>query len=91
MVEIKKSLIGSLWFLILALPATALALCGVALLDEYLPAIVNKLVMVGRIDWFAVRLEASARWPEVAGMAIGQMLIIGLLLLERGKPRLTSN
>jgi hypothetical protein len=88
--KIRISLIGSFWFLALALPATALALGGVALLDEHLPTIANKLALVAHIDWPALKIEASVRWPEVAGMIIGQLLIFGFLLLRSGKPRLAS-
>ena len=88
--NIRKWLVGSFWFLALALPATALALGGLVLLDAYLPSLANKLAMAARIDWLSLKLEGSARWPEVAGMIIGQLLIFVFLLLARGKPRLIS-
>jgi hypothetical protein len=64
--------------LALALPAGLLALGILAALDEYLPRIASWLPGA---DWNALALEASARWPEAAGILVGQLLLLAILLI----------
>ena len=37
----------------------------------------------GLLNWRGLAVEGSARWPEVAGMILGQALILSILLLAR--------
>jgi hypothetical protein len=69
-----------LWTTALAVPAALLGLVGVALLDETLPQIALSL---SRLNWRALGVESSARWPELAGMIVGQALILVIFLLRR--------
>ncbi|HEX9872061.1 MAG TPA: hypothetical protein VGC99_26385 [Candidatus Tectomicrobia bacterium] len=64
--------------LALALPSGLLALGIVATLDEYLPRLSDALA---RANWSALALEAGARWPELAGMLVGQLLLLAILVV----------
>jgi hypothetical protein len=64
--------------LALALPSGLLALGIVATLDEYLPRISDAL---SSANWSALALEAGARWPELAGMLVGQLLLLAILVV----------
>lgn len=72
------------WTIALAIPAVLLGLIGVAFLDEILPRVALSLA---RFDWQSIGVEASARWPEIAGMVIGQVLILAIFLLIRERRR----
>lgn len=71
---LSTALLGTL---AMALPFTLLALGLVAFLDENLPRLAMALA---GIDWSALRLEASARAPELAGMLVGQLVLMAILL-----------
>ena len=71
--------------LALALPSGLLALGIVATLDEYLPRISAALTAALRSNWSALALEAGARWPELAGMLVGQLLLLAILVVEGRK------
>ena len=83
--------IGALWTLILAIPATALGLVVVALLDEYLPYVVNTLLSAVNVDLQAFGHEMSTRWPEVVGMVVGQLLILTFLFFAWTRTRSESS
>ncbi len=83
--------IGALWTLILAIPATALGLVIVALLDEYLPYVVNTLLSAVNVDLQTFGQEMSTRWPEVVGMVVGQLLILTFLFFAWTRTRSESN
>ncbi|HKZ53951.1 MAG TPA: hypothetical protein VJ123_00610 [Anaerolineales bacterium] len=76
----KAPLITLFWTLALAAPLTALALVGLAFITDHQRSIGQALASV---NWRGLALEGSARWPEVAAMVIGQLLILGLLLVRR--------
>jgi len=76
----KGNLLIVLWTLALAIPFTALALFTSVLLIDHLDEFTQALA---NIDWHGLRLEASARWPELAGMIIGQIIIILLIIMLR--------
>ncbi len=65
----------------LAVSFTALALIGIVYLTDY----TSQIALTGiRIpNWRGVALEGLARWPELAGMIVGQVLIISMLLIAR--------
>ena len=83
--------IGALWTLILAIPATAVGLVIVALLDEYLPYVVNTLLSAVNIDLQAFGQEMYTRWPEVVGMVVGQLLILTFLFFAWTRTRSESS
>ena len=62
----------------LAIPFVALALIEAVYLIDYARSIGG--AAIGVIEWRSVALEGSARWPELAGMIIGQLLILSTLL-----------
>jgi hypothetical protein len=69
------------WTLVLALPFTVVALVGTAYITNHLGDVVNALSSLA--NWRGVAVEGSARWPEIAGMIIGQLLILSILLIAR--------
>ncbi len=76
---------GALWTLVLGVPATLLALALVAYLDEHLYSIFAWAGTALSANWDAIASEASARWPEVVGMLIGQLLLMTILVLGGAK------
>jgi hypothetical protein len=70
-----------LWTLALGVPALAMALLLVAFLDENIPRLAAEVAQIN-IDIPTLANEFSARWPEVAGMVIGQLVIMILLLMS---------
>ena len=81
----KLQLVTIIATLALAIPFTILALIEAVYLIEYVSDIGSALA--GTIEWRAVAVEGSARWPEVAGMIVGQILILSMLLfIRRDKP-----
>lgn len=89
---LRSGFITVLLSILLAVPATTGALVLVALLDDYLPAAINAVANSLHVEWPRLVNELSARWPEVAGMLIGMLVIALLLLFANGqaeKERLT--
>ena len=82
----KVQFVAVLWTMILAIPLTALALSAVAYTTEHLTQISTAITnfslatSAGGRGWV---LEFAQRWPEVAGMVIGQLVILMILLLAR--------
>ncbi|MEJ2012291.1 MAG: hypothetical protein P8X64_08725 [Anaerolineales bacterium] len=68
------------------IPAT-LALVVVAILDEYLASWLLSLLDMLQINARLFLNEASARWPELVGMLVGLVLILGFLGLARWRLR----
>jgi hypothetical protein len=68
------------WYAAVAIPAVALSALIVALLDDYMAAWIQSLA---GINWKAVALEGSARWPELVGMVVGMVVIWGLIVMSR--------
>jgi hypothetical protein len=58
----------------------ALSVLVVALLDDYMASWIQSLTGV---NWEALALEGSARWPELVGMVVGMVVIWGLIVMER--------
>jgi hypothetical protein len=74
------------WTLILAIPFTALALSALAYTTEHLTGISTAIATFSRATTAGGRgwlLELSERWPEVAGMIVGQIVIMIILVLAR--------
>ena len=71
------------WTFFLAIPFTALALSLAAYLTENLGSILASIDTFSRetsINGTGLMNEIAARWPEVAGMIIGQLVIMTILL-----------
>ena len=74
------------WTMVLAIPLTALALSIVAYTTEHLTQISTTIAnfslatTAGGRGWV---LEFAQRWPELAGMVIGQLVILMILLIAR--------
>jgi hypothetical protein len=82
----KVQFFAGFWTIVIAIPFTVLALVGVAYLTEHLTQIMStvyewsqKLSVGGR----GLILEFSARWPEVAGMVIGMIVILTIYLFSQ--------
>jgi len=76
------------WTLLLAVPLTALAISVTAYLTEHLFEIGAMLLTISRETSISARgwiIESAERWPEVAGMIIGQLVIMTILLFARRK------
>jgi hypothetical protein len=82
----KMSISILFWFLLLAVPFTALALSMAAYITDHLFELSSSLVtffksttQIGR-PWL---LEMAERMPEVAGMIAGQIILLVILLVAR--------
>lgn len=76
------------WTLLLAIPLTALAISVTAYLTEHLVEIGALLLTISRETSISARgwiIESAERWPEVAGMIIGQLVIMTILIFARRK------
>ncbi len=82
----KVQLVAVFWTMLLAIPFTVLALFGLAYTTEHLTRIgaaitvFSRATSVGGRGWY---LELSARWPEIAGMIVGMLVILIILVLAR--------
>jgi len=82
----KVQWIAVFWTLLLAVPFTVIAISGLALwtanLSEFSTWLAN-LNQSFSVGGRGIMLEISARWPEVAGIVVGQLLIFIIFLLAR--------
>jgi len=82
----KVQIVAVFWTMILAIPLTALALSLLAYTTENLTQISTSVVNFSRDVTAGGRglvLEIAQRWPEVAGMIIGQIVILMILFVAR--------
>jgi len=82
----KVQLHATFWTFIIAIPFTVLALLGVAYLTENLTLIVRAISNFSRnisVGGRGLVLEFSARWPEIAGMVIGMIVILTIYLFAQ--------
>ena len=77
----KVQVYATVWMLVLAVPFTVMALAGTAYITNHLGDITTAISEL--VNWRGVAVEGSARWPEIAGMIIGQLLILSILLFAR--------
>ena len=68
--------------ILIAIPFTAAAVVGLAFLDENIMVIGRAVASLANIDWEALRVEGAARWPELAGMVIGQILLMVFIYMR---------
>ena len=90
----KVGFLAVFWTLVIAIPLTALALSLVAYTTDHYIEIANAVVNFGRSISVGGRgfvTEFSARWPELAGMIIGQLVIMIILLLVRRESKAQAN
>ena len=76
---------ATVWTLMLALPFTVIALVGTAYITNHLTDIATAVSSL--VNWRGLAVEGSARWPEIAGMIVGQLLILSILLIARRNGR----
>lgn len=82
----KVQFLAVFWTLALAIPFTALAVSGAAYITDHLSNIATTIANLGRSTTIGGRgwiFEFAARWPEVAGMIIGQLVIFAILYFAR--------
>jgi hypothetical protein len=79
---IKGTLHAIFWTLALAIPFTALAVGMLIFFNDLLPGMIQSIHLPS-IDWRGLTVEGSARWPEIAGMIIGQLVILALIPITR--------
>jgi hypothetical protein len=82
----KVQIHATVWTLVIAIPLTLLALLGVAYITENLSHIVYAIGKFSRelsVGGRGLLVEFSARWPEVAGMVIGMMVILTIFLFAQ--------
>jgi hypothetical protein len=82
----KTQFLAAFWTLVIAVPFTLLALAATAYITEHLNAIGQAILNFSQASTAGGRgliLEFSERWPEVAGMIIGQLVILILLVIVR--------
>jgi len=77
----KIQILTVLTTLALAIPFATLALIESVYLIDYARSIGG--AMIGVMEWHNVALEGSVRWPELAGMIVGQLFILSILLIAR--------
>jgi ABC-type Fe3+ transport system permease subunit len=78
----KEIIIGILYTLALAIPFTALAMGILIFFNDLLPDMMRS-INLPNIDWRGLTVEGSSRWPEIAGMIIGQLVILALIPISR--------
>ena len=82
----KVQLFASFWTIGIAIPFTFLALFGAAYITEHLTQIINLITKFSRdisVGGRGLVLEFAARWPEVAGMVIGMIVILTIYLFAQ--------
>lgn len=86
----KVPAIAFFWILVLAVPFTAFALSAVAYVTDHLIGISTALAELSKATTSIGRpwlLELTERLPEVAGMVVGQLIILVILILARSSLR----
>lgn len=82
----KVQFTAVVWTLLLAVPLTALALSLLAYTTENLTQISTSIAAFSRdisAGGRGIITEFAQRWPEVAGMIIGQVVILTIYLFAR--------
>jgi hypothetical protein len=90
----KVQFLAVFWTLALAIPFTALGLSIAAYLTENFSEILygirefSQSTTAGGRGWL---LESAERWPEVAGMIVGQLTLLIILILARRARKAEGN
>ncbi len=77
----KRQFLAVALTLAVAIPSAAAALLAAAYFTDYTSNVAG--TVAGITNWREVALEGAARWPELAGMIVGQLLILSILLIAR--------
>ena len=85
----KVRLLAVFFTLTLAISFTILALFGTAYLADHSNNVGE--MVTGVVDWHSLAEEGSVRWPELAAMIGGQLLILSILLLVRRNEHTDDN
>lgn len=90
----KVQFLAVLWTLLLAGPFTVLAIFSAAYLTENAQEILqwidslSRTTTIGGRGWIA---EFAERWPELAGMIIGQLVLLTILIFARNMNLVEKN
>ena len=90
----KVQFYASFWTIVIALPFTFLALLGVAYLTEHLTQIFYAISEFSRdvsVSGRGLVMEFSTRWPEVAGMVIGMIVLLTIFLFAQSANKVEEN
>jgi hypothetical protein len=82
----KVQFFATFWTFAIGVPFTVLALIGVAYITEHLTQIIGGIDSWSRevsIGGRGLFLEFSARWPEIAGMVVGMIVILTMYLFAQ--------
>ena len=82
----KVQFTAVVWTMLLAVPLTAIALSLLAYTTENLTQISTSIATFSRdisVGGRGIILEFAQRWPEIAGMVIGQVVLLTILLFAR--------
>jgi Trk-type K+ transport system membrane component len=82
----KVQVVAVAWTMFLAIPLTVLALSGLAYITDHIGEIVTWVTNVGNsisIGGRGFAMEFAGRWPEIAGMIVGQIVIMIILLMVK--------
>jgi hypothetical protein len=82
----KVQFYASFWTVVIAIPFTILAQIGTAYLTEHMTQFLKAVSDFGQkisVGGRGLILEFSARWPEVAGMVIGMIVILTIFLFTQ--------
>ena len=90
----KVQITAVVWTMILAIPLTAIALSLLAYTTEHLTQISTAIANLSReasTGGRGVIVEFAARWPEIAGMIIGQIVLLIIILIARQNRQAEEN
>jgi hypothetical protein len=82
----KVQFFASIWTIIIAIPFVVVALISTAYLTEHMTQIIRIITDFSQrisVSGRGLVLEFSARWPEVAGMVIGMIVILTIYLFAQ--------
>ena len=82
------------WTLLLAVPFTVIAISGLAFWTANLTDISTVLANLNQaasVGGRGLLVEVSERWPEAAGMVVGQLVILIIFLLVRNGKTVEAN
>lgn len=82
----KVQFVAVLWTLFLAVPLTALALSFAAYTTDHagdIVAVFQNFGLAVSVGGRGIMVELAARWPEVGGMIVGQLVIMIILIFAR--------
>ena len=82
----RGSFLTVFWTLLLAIPFTALAVSFAAYITEHLTQIILWMTNITQVSIDGGRgwlIELAVRWPEIAGMIVGQIIILVILIFAR--------